>query len=48
MRKSILTLALCAMISAGSLPAFAKETPRDNIFLLGQINKASDVINTDE
>ena len=48
MRKSILTLALCAMISAGSLPAFAKETPRDNFFWLGQINKASDVINTDE
>ena len=48
MKKSILTLALCALISTGSLPAFAKEAPRDNFFWLGQINKASDVINTEE
>lgn len=34
------------MISTGSV--FAAQPPRDNFYWLGQINKASDVINTDE
>lgn len=46
MKKSILALTLAAMISSGT--AFAAETPRDNFFWLGQINKASDIINTSE
>lgn len=46
MKKPVLALTLCALISTGSV--FAAQPPRDNFYWLGQINKASDVINTDE
>lgn len=46
MKKPVLALTLCALISTGSV--FAAQSPRDNFYWLGQINKASDVINTDE
>lgn len=46
MKKSILALTIAALISSGT--AFAAETPRDNFYWLGQINKASDIINTSE
>lgn len=46
MKKSVLALTLCALISTGSV--FAAQPQRDNFYWLGQINKASDVINTDE
>lgn len=44
-KVSFLTLALCLALSSH---AAAKEAPRDNFFWLGQINKATDIINTDE
>lgn len=46
MKKPVLALTLCALISTGSV--FAAQPPRDNFYWLGQINKASDVINTGE
>lgn len=46
MKKPVLALTLCALISTDSV--FAAQPPRDNFYWLGQINKASDVINTDE
>ena len=46
MKHSLLALTLCALISGS--PVLAKEAPRDNFYWLGQINKASDVINTSE
>ncbi len=45
MKTSLLALALCTALS-GSV--FAESAPRDNFYWLGQINKASDIINTDE
>lgn len=45
MKKPVLALTLCALISTGSV--FAAQPQRDNFYWLGQINKASDVINTD-
>lgn len=51
MRKSLLLLALCTLLSGGVAgPALAApdQPPRDNFYWLGQINKASDIINTDE
>jgi argininosuccinate lyase len=42
----IATVALAASLSAGS--AFAEQQTRDEFFCLGEINKASAVINTDE
>lgn len=46
MKHSLLALTLCALISGS--PVLAKEAPRDNFYWLGQINKASDIINTSE
>jgi len=46
MKKSILALTLAAMISGGTV--FAADAPRDNFYWLGQINKASDIVNTSE
>lgn len=43
---SLLALTLCALISSSTV--FAADAPRDNFYWLGQINKASDVINTSE
>lgn len=51
MRKSLLLLALCSLLcggAAGTVLAAPAQPPRDNFYWLGQINKASDVINTDE
>lgn len=45
MKKTMVTLALCALMSGTSVFA---ASPRDNFFWLGQINKASAVINTEE
>lgn len=47
MKKSLMALTLCALMS-GSIIFAADQTPRDNFYWLGQINKASDIINTDE
>lgn len=47
MKKSLMALTLCAPMS-GSIIFAADQTPRDNFYWLGQINKASDIINTDE
>ena len=38
MKKPVLALTLCALISTGSV--FAAQPPRDNFYWLGQINKA--------
>lgn len=46
MKKPVLALTLCALIATGSV--FAAQPQRDNFYWLGQINKASDIINTDE
>ena len=46
MKLLIATLALAASLCAGS--AFAAQQTRDEFFWLGEINKASAVINTDE
>lgn len=43
---SFLTAALCLALSGHA--AYAGEIPRDIFFWLGQINKATDIINTDE
>lgn len=42
-----MALTLCALMSGSTIFA-ADQTPRDNFYWLGQINKASDIINTDE
>ena len=47
MKKSLMALTLCALMSGSTIFA-ADQTPRDNFYWLGQINKASDIINTDE
>ena len=46
MNHSLLALTLCALLSGSTV--FASDAPRDNFYWLGQINKASDVINTSE
>lgn len=46
MKKSVLALTIAAMIANGTV--FAAEPPRDNFYWLGEINKASDIINTKE
>lgn len=44
MKTSLLTLGLCAVLSGTAFAA----PPRDNFYWLGQINKASDIINTEQ
>ena len=52
LKKMLLMLPLLGILGGAYFPESAEAAeswpPRDNFFWLGQINKASDIINTDE